>query len=305
MIEDTRSLDRSATLLLLLGMLFILGPLAVAVITASQSYDDFLREGMTVIPGTHLIENMRFVIGETQLPRQIWNSIVVATLVAVIKCVIAFTTAFGIVYFRARYAKLIFGAVLITNLMPLDLRFITTYQVASDIGAPLQWLLDITGISWMIEMAFGTRPHVSYSLLGTYFGLAAPLLANGTGTFLFRQFFRTLPADLSKAARMDGAGPLRFMLDILLPLSRANFAALFVLMFLGGWTQYLWPLVAAGTPEMQTAVVGLARLSPGDPGQVPNYPAIMAGAILVSIIPLTMIAALQRQIVRGLTLTEK
>lgn len=305
MIENTRRLDRAATLLLALGMLFILGPLVMALVTASQSYDNFLRDGLSLVPGRHLIDNIRFVIAETMLPRQIWNSVVVATLVASIKCVIAFTTAFGIVYFRAGYAKAIFAAVLVTNLMPLDLRFITTYQVASDVGAPLQWMLDVLGLSRLIELLSGTRPDLEYSLLGTYFGLAAPLLANGTGTFLFRQFFRTLPADLSRAARMDGAGPLRFMVDILLPLSRANIAALFVLMFLGGWTQYLWPLVASATPEMQTAVVGLARLSPGDPGMVPNYPAIMAGAILVSIIPLAMIALLQRQIVRGLTLTEK
>ena len=204
-----------------------------------------------------------------------------------------------------RYAGLLFAAVLVTNLMPIDLRFITTYLLASNVMMPLNALLEITGFAYMLDVVAGFRPQFELSVLDTYFGLAAPLLANGTGTFLFRQFFRTLPADLARAARMDGAGPVRFMADILIPLSKSNFAALFVLMFLGGWTQYLWPLVAASTPEMQTAVVGLARLSPGDPDDVPNYPAIMAGALMVSIIPLTMIAVLQRQIVRGLTLTEK
>ena len=115
----------------------------------------------------------------------------------------------------------------------------------------------------------------------------------------------TLPKDLFKAARMDGAGPIRFLFDILLPLARTSFASLFVLTFLSGWTQYLWPLVGASTPDMQTAVVGLARLVPDADGRVPDFPMIMAGAVLVSLVPLTMIALLQRFLVQGLVLSEK
>ena len=305
MIEDTKSVDHAANIILAAGMLFILVPLVIALVTASQSYAGFVKNGFSLVPDVHLFENIKTVIESTRLPRQILNSVIVATMTATIKCVIAFLTAFAIVYFRIRFGGLIFAVVLITNLLPLDLRFITTYQVAANVMLPFNALLEITGIAYLINVATGYRPAFEFSVLNTYFGLAAPLLANGTGTFLFRQYFRTLPVDLAKAVQMDGAGPLRFMWDILLPLSRSNFAALFVLMFLGGWTQYLWPFVAASTPEMQTAVVGLARLTPGQPGELPHYPAIMAGALMVSIIPLTMIALLQRQIVRGLTLTEK
>ena len=305
MIENTRSVDRAASVVLLIGIAFILFPLVITLITASQSYEDFVRNGFSLRPGTHLLENIRLVVETTQLPRQILNSIIVATMTATIKCLIAFLTAYAIVYFRIRYGGVIFAAVLVTNLMPLDLRFITTYQVASNVMLPVNALFEVSGLAYLADRLFGASLSFRLSVLDTYFGLTAPLLANGTGTFLFRQFFRTLPSDLGKAAVMDGAGPLRFMWDILLPLSRSNMAALFVLMFLGGWTQYLWPLVAASTPEMQTAVVGLARLSPGDPGVVPHYPAIMAGALMVSIIPISMIALLQRHIVRGLTLTEK
>ena len=305
MIENTRSIDRAANAVLAIGILFILFPLTVALITATQSYESFIANGFSMYPSWHLHENILLVYETTQLPRQILNSIIVSTMTATIKCVIAFLTAFVIVYFRIRYGGALFAVVLVTNLMPLDLRFITTYQVAANVMLPVNAFFEISGLAYLTDMLFGVRPHFELSVLDTYFGLAAPLLANGTGTFLFRQFFRTIPADLNKAARIDGAGPLRFMWDILLPLSRSTFAALFILMFLGGWTQYLWPLIAASTPEMHTAVVGLARLTPGDPGIVPHFPAIMAGALMVAIIPLTMVAVLQRQIVRGLVMTEK
>ncbi|WP_316861198.1 ABC transporter permease subunit [uncultured Cohaesibacter sp.] len=305
MIEKTKGVDRAANIVLATGMIFILFPLVITLVTATQSYEDFVRNGFSFMPGTHFLDNISIVIETTHLPRQILNSIIMATMMATIKCVIAFLTAYAIVYFRIRYGGIIFAMVLVTNLMPLELRFITTYQVASNVMLPVNAFLEFTGIARIIELISGHHPHYKLSILNTYFGLAAPLLANGTGTFLFRQYFRSLPADLSKAAKMDGAGPIRFLWDILMPLSKSNFAALFLIMFLGGWTQYLWPLVAASTPEMQTAVVGLARLSPGIPGEVPQYPAIMAGAVMVSVIPLLMIAFMQRHIVRGLTLTEK
>jgi sn-glycerol 3-phosphate transport system permease protein len=195
--------------------------------------------------------------------------------------------------------------ILATIMLPIDIRVITTYQVASNVLSPVNAILDFTGLNGLIEQAFGAPVALEWNVLDTHFGLVAPLVAHGTGTFLFRQFFRTLPTDLFKAARMDGAGPIRFMIDILLPLSRSSFAALLVLTFLSGWTQYLWPLVAASKPDMQTAVVGLARLVPDMEGEVPDFPMIMAGVVIVSIIPLAMIAFLQRYLVRGLVLSEK
>ncbi|KKB12248.1 glycerol-3-phosphate ABC transporter permease [Devosia geojensis] len=305
MVENAHSLNIAASLVLLLGITYILGPLYLTFATASQSYEYLLRSGLAWIPGDQLFNNIARIFTETRIPLQMLNSLLVALSQAVATCALSFLAAYAIVGFRARWAGVVFALILATIMLPLDIRVITTYQVASNVLAPVNWLLDATGLNGVIGEVFGAPLHLEWSVLNTHFGFIAPLVAHGTGTFLFCQFFRTLPADLFKAARMDGAGPVRFMFDILLPLARTPFAALFVLTFLSGWTQYLWPLVASSTPDMQTAVVGLARLSPDTDGAVPDFPLIMAGALIVSIIPLAMIALLQRYLVRGLVLSEK
>lgn len=305
MVENTRSINIAATIILIFGMLYILLPLYLAIMTATYSYAEMARDGVSFIPSTHLIDNLRRVFTATHVPAQILNSVSVALMVAVGKCVVSFAMAFSLVYYNIRWRSLWFALVLATIMLPVDVRVITTYAVASNILSPLNALLDVSGLSSLLTNALGHPVHFELNLLDTRVGLAAPLIAQGTGTFMFRQFFRTLPGDLVKAAKMDGAGPLRFMWDILVPLSKTPFAALFVLMFLGGWTEYLWPLVATSTPDMQTAVVGLAHLVTNDLGVMPDYPLIMAGAILVSLIPLLVIVLLQRYLVRGLVLSEK
>ncbi|MBP1842797.1 sn-glycerol 3-phosphate transport system permease protein [Rhizobium petrolearium] len=305
MVENARSLNIIASLILVVGMIYILGPLYLTLSTASQSYEFMLRNGLAWYPGDQFLANMASIFTETRIPIQMLNSMVVAFSNAAATCVLSFLSAYAIVYFRIRWAGVVFALILATIMLPLDIRVITTYQVASNIFSPLNAVLDATGLNGLIAGIFGTPVQLELSVLNTHFGLVAPLVAHGTGTFLFRQFFLTLPKDLFKAARMDGAGPTRFLFDILLPLSRTSFAALFVLTFLSGWTQYLWPLVGASTPDMQTAVVGLARLVPDSDGQVPDFPMIMAGAVIVSIIPLAMIALLQRYLVQGLVLSEK
>lgn len=305
MVENARSLNIIASLILIVGMIYILGPLYLTLSTASQSYEFMLRNGLAWYPGDQLFGNMARIFTETRIPIQMLNSLVVAFSNAAATCVLSFLSAYAIVYFRIRWAGVAFALILATIMLPLDIRVITTYQVASNIFSPLNAVLDATGLNSLIARIFGGPVQLELSVLNTHFGLVAPLVAHGTGTFLFRQFFLTLPKDLFKAARMDGAGPIRFLFDILLPLSRTSFAALFVLTFLSGWTQYLWPLVGSSTPDMQTAVVGLARLVPDSEGTVPDFPMIMAGAVLVSIIPLVMIALLQRYLVQGLVLSEK
>ncbi|CAN7694747.1 carbohydrate ABC transporter permease [Mesorhizobium sp. LjRoot246] len=305
MVENARSLNIAATIILALGMLYIVGPLVLMLITATQSYEYVLSHGLAYLPGDQFLENFRSVLTETAIPRQLWNSTVVALSVATGKCILSFAAAFVLVFFEVRHRSLLFALILLTIMLPVEVRVITTYGVASNILSPVNTLLDITGLNGLITKVWGAPIHFQLSVLNTYFGLAAPLIAQGTGVFLFRQFFRTLPADLVKAAKMDGAGPLRFMIDILLPLSLTPFASLFVLEFLSGWTQYLWPLVASSKADMQTAVVGLAHLVPDDDSFIPNFPMIMAGAALVAAIPLTVIALLQRYMVRGLILSEK
>ncbi|MGO6855751.1 ABC transporter permease subunit [Rhizobium leguminosarum] len=305
MIENARSLNIAAGLVLIVGIVYILGPLYLTLATASQSYEFMLRNGLAWYPGDQFFANAAHIFTETHIPIQMFNSLVVALGDAFATCVLSLLSAYAIVYFRVRWAGVVFALILATIMLPIEIRVITTYQVASNVFSPVNALLDVTGLNGLIAEYFGAPVKLEWSVLNTHFGLIAPLVAHGTGTFLFRQFFLTLPKDLFKAARMDGAGPIRFLFDILLPLSRTSFAALFVLTFLSGWTQYLWPLVAASTSDMQTAVVGLARLVPDSEGEIPNFPMIMAGAVIVSIIPLAMIALLQRYLVQGLALTEK
>ena len=305
MIENGRSLNTVASLILVVGIVYVLGPIYLTLATASQSYEFMLRNGLAWYPGDRLLSNMARIFTETHIPIQMLNSLLVAFCVATFTCVLSFCSAYAIVYFRIRWAGVAFALILATIMLPLDIRVITTYQVASNIFSPLNALLDVSGLNDLIARVFGTPVQLELSVLNTRFGLVAPLVAQGAGTFLFRQFFRTLPWDLFKAARMDGAGPIRFMFDVILPLSRNSFAALFVLSFLSGWTQYMWPLVATSSPEMQTAVVGLARLVPDVANSVPDYPMIMAGVVIVSLIPLAMIVFLQRYLVQGLVLSEK
>jgi sn-glycerol 3-phosphate transport system permease protein len=305
MIENARSLNFVASAILLIGIVFILGPLYLTLANASQSYEFLLRNGLAWYPGDQFVANVTRVFNETRIPIQMLNSMLVALYDAFFTCALSFLAAYALVYFRIRWAGIAFAVILATIMLPIDIRVITTYQVAANIFSPLNGLLDLIGANALIESLFGAPLHLELSVLDTHFGLVAPLVAHGTGTFLFRQFFRTLPADLFKAARMDGAGPIRFLFHILLPISRSSFAALFVLTFLSGWTQYLWPLVAASKPEMTTAVVGLARLAPDMEGEIPDFPMIMAGVVVVSIIPLAMIALLQRYLVQGLVLSEK
>jgi sn-glycerol 3-phosphate transport system permease protein len=305
MVENARSLNIVANLILLVGIVYILGPLFLTLMTATQSYQFMLQNGLVWYPGDQFFANVTRIFTETRIPIQMLNSLIVAVLDALGTCFFSFFAAYALVFFRIRWAGIAFALILATIMLPLDIRVITTYQVAANVLSPINALLDITGLNGLIAQVFGAPVQLEWSVLNTHLGLVMPLIAHGTGTFLFRQFFLTLPKDLPKAARMDGAGPIRFLFDVLMPLSVTNFAALFVLTFLSGWTQYLWPLVASSTPGMQTAVVGLARLAPSMEGVMPDFPLIMAGAVVVSIIPLTMILLLQRYLVRGLVLSEK
>lgn len=270
MVENARSLNIVVGIVLAVGLLYILGPLYISIVTATQSFDSMLSNGLSLVPGDQFFNNAGFIFTRTRIPVQIVNSLIVAIGDALGTCTFSFLAAYAIIYFRTRWAGVAFALILVTIMLPLDIRVITTYQVASNVFSPVNALLDVTGLNGLIAQVLGSPVALEWNILDTHWGLVLPLLAHGTGTFLFCQFFRTLPADLVKAARMDGAGPLRYLRDILLPLSVTPFAALFVLTFLSGWTQYLWPLVAGNSPDMQTAVVGIARLNPGKKATCPT-----------------------------------
>ncbi|MDE0304982.1 MAG: carbohydrate ABC transporter permease [Albidovulum sp.] len=306
MIENDRSVDRAATIVLVAGMSFILIPLAIAAVTATQPYETFIEAGgLSFALGGHFLDNMEKILSETKLLRQLGNSLAVATIVAVMKVGFCFLAAYALVFFEGKFRRALFAVMIATVMLPLDLRVITTYQIVANVAMPLNWILDATGANWAIEKVAGFRPYFRLSLLDTYFGTAAPIAANCTAVFIFRQFFLTLPKDLPRAAIMDGAGPIRFMIDIVLPLSKTPIVATLLFFFVGAWTNYLWPLVAASTPDQQTAVVGLARIADSDIDEIPQVPLLMAGALFVSFIPVALIAVMQRQIVRGLNLSSR
>ena len=202
---------------LILGVLVIFFPIYLAFVASTVSQPEIVRPPMPLIPGRHFFENYReaLVSGvNAPVARMLFNSTVMALGIALGKIVISILSAFAIVYFRFPFRKTFFWLIFLTLMLPVEVRIVPTYQVAANFG-----------------------------LLNSYPGLILPLIASATATFLFRQFFLTVPDELAEAARVDGARPMRFFIDILLPMSRTNIAALFVILFIYGWNQYLWPLL--------------------------------------------------------------
>lgn len=292
MVERSPLLNALAYGLLALGMIFALGPMYLALCAATVSNAQLLNQGIPLLPGDQWLHNVAQVSQRIDLLRLLGNSLLVATLVVIGKLTLSALTAFAVVYFRGPFKSLIFFTVLGTLLLPVEVRVIPTYAVAGDLLGPLRTLLHALGIT--------SLPVPTLNVLDSYPGLALPLMASATGTFLFRQFYKTLPADLVEAARLDGAGPWRFFFDILLPLSKANFAALGTLVFIGAWKDYLWPMVATNRPEMRTLVLGIASFAPTDSTQLPESNLLMAAAIVSLIPPILVIALMQRWFAKGL-----
>jgi sn-glycerol 3-phosphate transport system permease protein len=205
----------------------------------------------------------------------LFNSFVMAMVIAIGKITISIISAFAIVYFRFPMRMFFFWMIFITLMLPIEVRIIPTFKVASDLG-----------------------------LLNSYMGLTLPLIASATATFLFRQFFLTIPDELAEAARIDGAGPMRFFWDVLLPLSKTNMAALFVILFILGWNQYLWPLLITSEESMYTTVMGIKRMIPGGDAAT-EWNLVMATAMLAMLPPALVVILMQKWFVKGLVETEK
>ncbi len=268
------------SLLLCIALLAL--PIYVTFVASTTTMDEIVSPPLPLVPGGQLFENYSEALnrGVTQLAsipvaRMMWNSLVMALLISVGKIVISILSAYAIVYFRFPFRMLCFWTIFITLMLPVEVRILPTYEVAADLG-----------------------------LLNNYAGLTVPLIASATATFLFRQFFLTVPDELVEAARTDGAGPLRFFWDILLPLSRTNIAALFVILFIFGWNQYLWPLLITTEAEMTTIVIGINQMiAPGE--DQTNWPVVMATTMLAMLPPILVVVSMQRLFVKGLVETEK
>jgi sn-glycerol 3-phosphate transport system permease protein len=283
MVERRPALTFLAHLVLVLGVVVVAFPLYIAFVASTQTADAIVQAPMSLLPGSHLLDNYRAALfgsatgGGSQAPvaQMMWVSLMCALIIAVGKIAISLLSAFAIVYFRFPGRSFFFWAIFVTLMLPVEVRIGPTYQVVADLH-----------------------------MLNTYAGLTIPLIASATATFLFRQFFLTVPDELVEAARIDGAGPLRFFKDHLLPLSRTSIAALFVIQFIYGWNQYLWPLLVTTNEDMYPVVIGIKRMIAGGDAAV-EWNVVMATAVLAMIPPAVVVVLMQRWFVKGLVDTEK
>ena len=261
---------------LLLAVAVIAFPLYYAFVISTQTIQEVIQKPPLLLPSSHLKENYRDAWEKAHMGRLLINSAVMAVVIAVGKIAISMLSAFAIVYFTFRGRQLVFWMIFLTLMLPIPVRILPTYEVVGNLG----WL-------------------------NTYAGLTIPLMASATATFLFRQFYLTIPNELAEAAQLDGCGPLKFLWSFLLPLSWANIAALFVVLFIYGWNEYLWPLLITNTEDMRTVVIGLEALIPRSGTELPTWNLIMAGAMMALLPPVAVILFMQRWFVKGLIESEK
>ena len=282
MVENRPVGDAVAHLILIAGVLVVAFPLWVTFVASTLTFDQIVNVPMPLLPGTHGWSNYHHALvagtergSAAPVDRMLLNSLVVAVSVAAGKIVISILSAFAVVYFRFPLRKFFFWMIFVTLMLPVEVRIIPTFKVMADLH-----------------------------MLDTYPGLVLPLVASATATFLFRQFFLTIPDELVEAARIDGAGPMRFFRDVVLPLSRTHIAALFVILFIYGWNQYLWPLLVTTSESMYTVVIGIKRMIAGGDA-ASEWNIIMATAMLALLPPALVVVVMQKWFVKGLVESEK
>jgi sn-glycerol 3-phosphate transport system permease protein len=309
MIERTPILNIATHVILLFGLVIILVPIWLAFVGATLTLQEVNSAPVEFWPGDQLLVNLREAWAQSDFGQKFLNTLIVATGVVVGKITLACITAFALVFFNFRGRMLIFWMIFITLMLPLEVRIVPTYAVAANALTPFQTIMDWTGINWLINAVSGIEVALEWNLLNSYTGLILPLVATATGTFLYRQFFLTIPDELVEAARMDGAGPLRFLWDVLIPLSKTNIAALATIMFVYAWNQYLWPLlVVTDRANYGMVVVQLSDLVPDQlttGGGTPTWHLAMAATLVVMLPPIAIVILMQRWFVRGLINTDK
>lgn len=309
MIERTPVLNIATHLILATGLVLILVPIWLAFVAATHDLQAVNTAPVEFWPGDQLWLNLKQAWAQSDFGQKFVNSFIVAIGVVVGKITLACITAFALVFFQFRGRMVIFWAIFITLMLPLEVRIVPTYAVAANALSPFQTIMDWTGISWLLNTLSGVEVALEWNLLNSYTGLILPLVATATGTFLYRQFFLTIPDELVEAARMDGAGPLRFLWDILIPLSKTNIAALATIMFVYAWNQYLWPLLVVTDRESYgMVVVQLSDLVPDQlttGGGTPTWHLAMAATLVVMLPPILIVILMQRWFVRGLINTDK
>ncbi|WP_440683579.1 sn-glycerol-3-phosphate ABC transporter permease UgpE [Cysteiniphilum halobium] len=284
MVERRPVLTFMTHALLILGIVIMLLPIYVAFVTSTQSIETLnsATQVIPMLPGHDFVTNYQTaLVGSSQynIPPALlllWNSFLMALAIAVGKIVLALISAYAVVYFNFRFKMLFFWAIFLTLMLPVEVRIVPTYDIVVNLG-----------------------------MLNTFAGLTLPLIASATATFMFRQFFMTIPRQYAEAAAIDGAGPIRFFIDVVLPLSKTNIVALFIVMFIYGWNQFLWPLIITSSDQsLHTIVMGLMQVA-DTLGQIPNWNFIMAEVMLATVIPVLIVIIMQRWFVKGLMETDK
>ncbi|MDH6232887.1 sn-glycerol 3-phosphate transport system permease protein [Mesorhizobium soli] len=298
MVERNPILDTFTHVLLIVSLIALLIPFWIVFVAASHDFHTVNQVPMPLLPGSHFFENISTAWVQGNFSRVMLNSMIVAVGVTGGKILIASLSAFSIVYFNYRLRTLMFWLIFITLMLPLEVRIVPTYAVAADVLRPYREILNLFGLSIGLP---------EWNMLNSYSGLILPLIATATGTFLYRQFFLTVPDELTEAAKMDGSGPIRFFLEVLMPLSKTNMAALATIMFVWSWNQYLWPLlVITDQANYATATMQLQKVVPGPVfGDPPIWNIAMASNLIVLTPPVLVTILLQRWFVRGLISTDK
>lgn len=275
-------IDALGHIVLGLGVLIVAFPIYMAFVASTHTAQDMAQWPIPLMPGSHLIENYTAALTGSErsaqgmsVQRMLWVSLVSALGIAIGKIIISLMSAFALVYFNFRYKMLVFWGIFVTLMLPVEVRIVPTFEVVANLG-----------------------------MLNSYAGLTVPLIASATATFLFGQFFKTVPTEIVEAARVDGAGPVRFLIHILIPLSVTSIAALFVIQFIYGWNQYLWPLLISTSEDMYPVVVGIKRMIPAGDAQT-EWNIIMATAILAMAPPLAVVMLMQKWFIKGLVESEK
>lgn len=282
MIENRRGLNIFSHVMLAVALLMVLFPLYIALVTATLDQAQASQAPMTLIPGSHLWQNLNAIWrhgvdnnNSAPFGRLLLNSFIMTLAITAGKISVSILSAYAIVYFRFPFRRMFFWIIFTTLMLPVEVRIFPTVEVISRLG-----------------------------MMNSYTGLTLPLMASATATFLFRQYFMTLPNTLIDAARIDGAGPIRFFFDIVLPLSKTNLAALFVIIFIYGWNQYLWPLLIVSDARLGTAVAGIQSMIAGSDSPT-RWEHVMAAMLLTMLPPMLVVLLMQRWFVRGLVDSEK
>ena len=282
MVEDRRMGDLIAYVILTIGVLIVAFPVWLTFVASTWDASTVINGEMPLYPGPYFLENYKRIlfVGTSSTTREpvavmMLNSFIMAITIALGKIFISVLSAYAVVYYRFPFRMTAFWIIFVTLMLPVEVRIFPTFKIVSDLN-----------------------------MLDTYQGLAIPLIASATGTLLFRQFFMTIPDELLEASKIDGAGPFKFFKDTLIPLSMTTIAALFVIQFIYGWNQYLWPLLVTTKDSMQTIVIAIKKMIV-TADALTEWQLAMATAMLAMLPPVFVVIAMQRLFVKGLVETEK